>query len=911
RLLTPMTKLSHEAALVLTGCHSLVLIDEETTGDPLESAALKAMRWEVSSTSKSGNIVPSAATEKKPPGLPFTMPGTSNSSPSAEIEILSRHHFSSKLQRMSCVVKDIANRKYYSVVKGSPEMVGSLLASKPDGYDKAARFLSRRGYRVISLAYKPLSNMTEVDAAKDTRSVCEENLKFAGFVAFTCRVRRDTKLVLSKLKEGGMGVAMVTGDALLTAIHVAKEVNICDSSEDALDQKDGMSIGVLNETNRELQELLEAKRAQNATAAVSLSSQRKQERESSKTTSKPILILEDDGGKRMHWQKYEDDSIWGAYLADEVPMLAEKYDLAVTGSNLAYAYDYDPKTKSILAHFKVFARMTPDAKETVIECLHSVGMLCLMCGDGANDVGALKQADVGVALLSGFGDVNVDKGEDGNKKKKKDKETALANSSSNITVLSPKERQAARLGPVWALKAKIRTLGVDLSKYPELTEKEDLIKLYEIKGREMAIKKREKEKQVEELKKKKVDVKAKQREHVQEKQRKMALRVQELEAQGVQWAQFKALQEFMAAEKVEGKKRKADMASKHSVAGQAASIAGQLEDLEMDELPMVKIGDASVAAPFTSKMPSIRSCVDIVRQGRCTLVTSLQMYQILALNCLISAYSLSVLYLDGVKYGDTQMTAMGMLGSISYMSVSRAKPLEKLSSVKPLTSIFHPSLFISLLGQFGVHLVTMMWATNTAKEYLEDDYKVDLDGQFKPGILNSVVFLVSNVQQVTVFVVNLQGRPFMTGLTENRPLLWSLLATFILTFMFASESVPGLNKYFQLVPFPDEDFRNFIIKILAGDVIICFLFDRAMKLLFCPKILKASVEGTTMKDVMGFARTVIVIGILMNMFIGNSEQWEEMLAEEARLAEEALNATEDASDSIVDIVADAFKNDEF
>ena len=42
-----------------------------------------------------------------------------------------------------------------------------------------------------------------------------------------------------------------------------------------------------------------------------------------------------------------------------------KYDLAVTGTNLASAYDYDTDTKTILSHFKVFARMTPDAKETV------------------------------------------------------------------------------------------------------------------------------------------------------------------------------------------------------------------------------------------------------------------------------------------------------------------------------------------------------------------------------------------------------------------------------------------------------------------------------------------------------------------------------------------------------------------
>ena len=52
----------------------------------------------------------------------------------------------------------------------------------------------------------------------------------------------------------------------------------------------------------------------------------------------------------------------------------------------------------------------------------------------------------------------------------------------------------------------------------------------------------------------------------------------------------------------------------------------------------------------------------------------------------------AVLYLDGVKYGDTQMTALGVLGSISFMSVSRSKPLDRLSAVRPLTSIFHPNV---------------------------------------------------------------------------------------------------------------------------------------------------------------------------------------------------------------------------
>eukprot|EP00980_Cylindrotheca_fusiformis_P025323 scaffold13478_cov132-Cylindrotheca_fusiformis.AAC.16 len=880
--LTPMVKLDDAAAMVLAGCHSLVLIEGETTGDPLETAALKSMRWHLSSTT--GNAAPAPATEKKTAGKLINIPACGSVS---EIEVLTRHHFSSKLQRMSCVIKSVANGKHFAVIKGSPEAVGNHLMNKPSGYDDKAAFLSKEGYRVIALGYKVLSSGSEVEKARESRSQCECDMQFAGFIAFTCRVRKDTAEVLMRLTEGGLSIAMVTGDALLTAVHVAKEVNIFEpvgGIETMLNHKE--------ESNPELIKLLESKRSGSGSASK-VETKKKNE----KKKFKPILLLEEKDGSLV-WRSYESGEEVKGYSAGSVPSLAMDYGLATTGSVLALALESEKKTREVLGYFKVFARMTPDAKETVIECLHSVGSLCLMCGDGANDVGALKGADVGVALLSGFGDINVEKSAEKEADAKKEEESQVT------AFMSEEKLNELRQMPIALLKMKIRSLGVDPNKYPELVEKEDLVQLYQIKGRELAIKRHDQKN----AKDKKTMTAAERREQKQKEaaefQEKVAKRVAELEAKGESWAMVKAMKQ-VTNEKMQEERRKKGFV-KGGVEGSAMALASQLDDMETGDLPMVKLGDASIAAPFTSKMPSIKSCVDIVRQGRCTLVSSIQMYQILALQCLISSYSLSVLYLDGVKYGDTQMTAMGMLGSISFMSVSRSKPLDRLSSVRPLTSIFHPALFISLLGQFTVHLSTMVYAVYLAKEQLPPDYEVNLDGVFTPGILNTVVFLVSNVQQVTVFVVNLQGRPFMTGLTENRPLLWSLAATFILTFMFASETVPGLNRYFQLVPFPDDEFRDVILRLLMMDVSVSFILDRLMKFLFCPDILFASVKGTSFRDFFGLARTIGVIYFLMNMFLGNEDTWEELMLQEGRLDELGLNGTENNTNA-TDVIEEAVK----
>jgi len=84
--------------------------------------------------------------------------------------------------------------------------------------------------------------------------------------------------------------------------------------------------------------------------------------------------------------------------------LLDKYDICMTGAALKQYADRPEQWHILIQHTWVYARVSPVQKEFILTTLKSLGFVTLMAGDGTNDVGALKQANIGVALLNGTED---------------------------------------------------------------------------------------------------------------------------------------------------------------------------------------------------------------------------------------------------------------------------------------------------------------------------------------------------------------------------------------------------------------------------------------------------------------------------------------------------------------------------
>jgi cation-transporting ATPase 13A1 len=712
--ITTVKEASLETQLVLATAHALVKLDEgDVVGDPMEKATLASLGWTLGKNDllSSGN----------------------KSGSHGNVQIKRRFQFSSALKRQSSVAMVHGTnpktgqkiKGTFAGVKGAPETIMKMLVNVPADYEETYKYFTRKGSRVLALAYKQLTIDSELGASKINdlkREKVEADLTFAGFLVLHCPLKEDAKEAVQMLSESSHRVVMITGDNPLTAVHVAREVEIVD---------------------------------------------------------RDVLILdapEDKAGAHQLVWKSVDDKISIAVDPSkpiDADILKNK-DLCVTGYALALLKD-QPGWLSIIRHTWVYARVSPKQKEDILLGLKDMGYYTLMAGDGTNDVGALKQAHIGVALLNGT----------------PEDLTRIAEHSRNTKMKGMYEKQVELMKrfnqpapPVPVFIAHLYPPGPSNPKYMQAVEREA--------------------------------------------QRKGITTEEYIKMQG---HPLETITSPGAQNLIQSDPRQ--NAVNNSAASFADKLTSGMMEAEMgdDEPPTLKLGDASVAAPFTSKLRNVIAIPNIIRQGRCTLVATIQMYKILALNCLISAYSLSVLYLEGIKFGDTQYTISGMLMSICFLSISRARVVEGLSKERPQPNIFNVYIIGSILGQFAVHIITLIYVARLCEKIDPRSADVDLEAEFAPSLLNSAVYLLQLIQQISTFAINYQGRPFRESLSENKGMYYGILGVSGLAFVCALELIPEINEGMKLVPFTEE-FRTKMTTVMVVDYAACWLIEMVLKRLF-------------------------------------------------------------------------------
>lgn len=144
-----------ETLHVLAGCHSLINVNGKLAGDPIEITALNAINW----TCSSGVDI----------FILLTVSGDQiiSNNPKEVLELIHRYHFSSSLQRMSVVARQLhkSDRPLVVLTKGAPEKILEFLDKKhvPDKYVETYKHFAREGMRVLALAYKYLPDITSIE----------------------------------------------------------------------------------------------------------------------------------------------------------------------------------------------------------------------------------------------------------------------------------------------------------------------------------------------------------------------------------------------------------------------------------------------------------------------------------------------------------------------------------------------------------------------------------------------------------------------------------------------------------------------------------------------------------------------------------------------------------------------------
>ncbi|XP_034035845.1 probable cation-transporting ATPase 13A3 isoform X1 [Thalassophryne amazonica] len=363
---------SHFVACMAT-CHSLTKIEGQLSGDPLDLKMFEATGWVLEEateeeTSLHNHIMPTVV---RPPK--HLLPSESPVSPELDMElyelsstyeigVVRQFPFSSALQRMCVVVRILGEKRMDAYMKGAPEVVASLCKKEavPVNFAEVLEEYTKQGFRVIAVAHRRLESKLSWHKVQNiSRDHIESNMEFLGLIIMQNKLKAETSGVLQDLHRANIRTVMVTGDNMLTAISVARDCGMIPPDDtviiaDAIPPHDGQAAKI-----------------------------------TWRYADKPC---------KMPQRVEVNISVEDECHIDE-PKTRDLFHFAMNGKSFAVIAEHFPDMlQKLVLHGTVFARMAPDQKTQLIEALQGVDYFVGMCGDGANDCGALKRAHGGISL---------------------------------------------------------------------------------------------------------------------------------------------------------------------------------------------------------------------------------------------------------------------------------------------------------------------------------------------------------------------------------------------------------------------------------------------------------------------------------------------------------------------------------
>ncbi|MGB3309352.1 MAG: cation-translocating P-type ATPase [Nodosilinea sp.] len=168
--------------------------------------------------------------------------------------------FSSERKRMSVVLsgvealktdltlpREVVQSPYLMLAKGSPEMLLDCCTSHLKGTDRVPlgeqtrsqiladnAAMAAQGLRVLGFAYRPLGEVP----AEGNPDGAEQDLVWLGLVGMIDALRPEVRVAVERCRGAGIRPMMITGDHQLTAMAIAQDLGIADSSAQSLSGAD-------------------------------------------------------------------------------------------------------------------------------------------------------------------------------------------------------------------------------------------------------------------------------------------------------------------------------------------------------------------------------------------------------------------------------------------------------------------------------------------------------------------------------------------------------------------------------------------------------------------------------------------------------------------------------------------------